>query len=577
MRTKFHLLLIGAVVALFFSCQKDTAIKTDRPHDPWVFRSVLDSLPRIATVALHDDLFVAYRTETGALYKAWKGAVNFDGAVYTTAHGPQPSSLGNSWLVNKFETPWRLVKGGQETTPEFQYRGHYFEKGQVWFNYELKTGDGSLVKVSERPEYVTNPSGQTGFERTFKTEGAPEGTQVVLVTNLSSISFENAIETDGDWKIENKTDREFKKLQGIDVDGRLSLNSNGTTRFTAYFTKMPLIENDNKIAGAEDTENLPLGMRIIARNDCKTCHNTYVATVGPSYVEVAGKYRNTPDNIAMLMSKVKNGGAGVWGQAAMTPHADLPDNDIRLMVEYIMGLDSLEEAKLASIPKSEKKLALEEAETGINEAEMFPGAVVKVYQYDRNLTKIADMQPYPAPVFEGVVSRLHATAEDFGGLTDNFGLVAEGYFHIPKDNNYVFRLISDDGSRLHIDGKLVIDHDGLHGDEPKDGEVALKAGYHPFRLDYFEAGGGNMISLQWKSFDDGGGLFEIVPASLLAHNKNDTPGGTANAVFGTAQPSPATSGRSQAYIRATTCPKPVPMIFSLKSVAWISSPTAAWS
>ncbi len=532
MKLNFRLFLFGASLLLFASCQKDKTANIQRPHDPWVFRSVLDSMPRIATVALNDDLFVAYQTQTGALYKAWKGGVNFDGAVYTTAHGPQPSSLGNSWMVNKFEKPWRIVKNGQETTPEFQYRGHRFEKGQVWFNYELKLDNGSLIKVSERPEYVTNSGGQTGFERTFKTEGVPDGAQVVLQTNVSSVSFENAIETDGDWKVENKADRDFKNLKGIDLDGRLGLKSNGTTRFAAYFTKKPLIENSNKIAGAEDGENIPLGLRVIARNDCKTCHNTYVATVGPSYVDVAKKYRNTPDNIAMLVAKVRNGGSGVWGQAAMTPHADLPDNDLNIMVSYIMSLDSVEEAKLSSIPEAEKNLPMQDATADISEGDIFPGAVVKVYQYNKNLTKLADMQPYPAPVFEGIVPMLHATAQDFGELTDNFGLVAEGYLNIPKDNNYVFRLISDDGSRLHIDDKLVIDHDGLHGDEAKDGEVALKAGLHPFKMEYFEGGGGNMISLQWKSFDDGGGQFEIVPAALLAHDKNETPAAAAGASFG---------------------------------------------
>lgn len=531
MKLTFRLSIFGALFFIFNACQKEKTVEIERPHSPWVFRSVLDSLPRIATAALHDDLWVAYQTQTGALYKAWKGGVNFDGAVYTTAHGPQPSSLGNSWLVNKFPQPWRVVKNGQEITPSLQYRGHIFENGQVRFNYELSLDDGSRINVSEQPDYVGKDNGLTAFERTFTTANVPAGAQVVLLTNLSSISFENAVETDGEWTIDNKTTRTFKDLSGLDLDGRLTLNANGETRFTVSFTKKPMIENPNKIAGAETSEDLPLGMRVIARNDCKTCHNTYVATVGPAYVDVAAKYRNTPDNIAMLMAKVKNGGSGVWGQAAMTPHADLPDNDLKIMVEYIMNLDSAEESKLAAIPDAERELPLQEATAGVTEGDVYPGALIKVYQYQKNLTRLADLSPFPAPVFEGVVPRLHATAQDFGELTDNFGIVAEGFLQIPKDNNYVFRLISDDGSRLTIDGKVVIDHDGLHGDEPRDGEVALAAGYHPFKLEYFEAGGGNLLSFQWKSFDDGGGLFEIVPPALLAHRKDDTPEGAGAGIF----------------------------------------------
>jgi cytochrome c len=522
--------LILLLMFLAAACKKDAA-HYERALDPFVFRSVLDSIPRIATAALHDDLFVAYNTETGALYKAWRGSVNFDGAVYTTAHGPQPSSLGNSWFVNKHLQPWRIVQNGQETTPKVQYRGHRFDKGQVWFNYELQLADGKKITVSERPEYATK-GGQTGLERTFKTEGAPDGAQVILLANLSSIALESSIETDGEWKVDNKTNRSFKGLQGMDVDGRLTLKNKGETRFAAYFTNKPLVENTNKIEGAEDAENLPLGLRLINRADCKTCHNTFVATVGPSYTEVAQRYRNTADNIATLVAKVKNGGAGNWGEAAMTPHADLPDNDLTIMVKYIMNLDSLDESKLAAIPEGKKDLPLQEATGGFAEGDMRPGVRIKVYQYQKGLSKLADLKPFPAPVFEGVVPAVHAGPEDFGELTDNFGIVAEGYLNIPKDNNYVFRLISDDGSVLTIDDKVIVDHDGLHGDEPKDGEVALKAGYHPFKIEYFEAGGGNMISFRWKSFDDGGGNFEIVPPAALVHHKSMTPAGGSGMTLG---------------------------------------------
>ncbi|MEK7253411.1 MAG: PA14 domain-containing protein, partial [Bacteroidota bacterium] len=320
--------------------------------------------------------------------------------------------------------------------------------------------------------------------------------------------------------------REFKNLRGLDLHGMLTLNSNGKTRLAAFFTQKPMIENLNKIEGQEEAEDLPLGLRLIARNDCKTCHNTFVATVGPSYQEVASRYKNNDDNVAMLVAKVKSGGAGNWGQAAMTPHADMDDNEVNIMVKWIMSLDSLEEAKLENMPENKAVASTAAALAGasdVKEADIFPGAVVRVYQYQKGLTKLADLKPFPQPVFEGIVPQLHATQQDFGELTDNFGIVAEGYLKIPKDNNYVFRLISDDGSSLHIGGKLIVDHDGLHGDEPRDGEVALKAGLHPFRIEYFEGGGGNVISFLWKSFDDQGGKFEVVPASILAHDKTKQP------------------------------------------------------
>ena len=70
----------------------DPSIGQNRPMEPWVFRSVLDKKPRMLTLAMNKDLFIAYDTKRGSLYKAWKGDVDLDGAVYTTYHGPQPTS-----------------------------------------------------------------------------------------------------------------------------------------------------------------------------------------------------------------------------------------------------------------------------------------------------------------------------------------------------------------------------------------------------------------------------------------------------------------------------------------------------
>jgi cytochrome c len=328
------LLLTSLLPALFFSgCQKKSDLEFQRAHDPWVFRSVLDGRPRMLTAALNDDLWVAYSAQTGALYKAWRGSVNFDGAVYTTVHGPQPSSLGDDWFVNQFDNPWSVIRNGTAEKPEVDYKGHRFIKGQVHINTELKLKDGARIRVSERPEYVSNDNNQTGLERSFSVEGLPEGAQLVLDVNVSSIAFENLVRTDGQLAALKRTPRQAKGLSGIDLEGKLTLNSNGTTHLTTFFTRLPLIENANKVVGAEEEETRPLGYRLIQRNDCKTCHNTYVQTVGPSYVDIAKRYRNTEQNVEMLTLKVKNGGAGSWGETVMNAHHEVPDEDIKAMVD----------------------------------------------------------------------------------------------------------------------------------------------------------------------------------------------------------------------------------------------------
>ena len=65
----------------------------------------------------------------------------------------------------------------------------------------------------------------------------------------------------------------------------------------------------------------------------------------------------------------------------------------------------------------------------------------------------------------------------------------------------MFATISDDGSRLWIDGKIVVDNWGLHGSRKRTGKVELKAGWHDFRATHFENGGGASMIVKWQGMD----------------------------------------------------------------------------
>ena len=61
---------------------------------------------------------------------------------------------------------------------------------------------------------------------------------------------------------------------------------------------------------------------------------------------------------------------------------------------------------------------------------------------------------------------------------------------------HTLRLASDDGSRLYLDGELVVDNDGLHGRIEKIHQAPLTAGWHPIRVEWFNATGGLDLSLE---------------------------------------------------------------------------------
>jgi cytochrome c len=73
------------------------------------------------------------------------------------------------------------------------------------------------------------------------------------------------------------------------------------------------------------------------KHNCLACHTTDKKLVGPSYKEVAAKYRNDPGAEAKLVDKVKKGGQGVWGQVPMPPNSQVPDADIKALVKWILS------------------------------------------------------------------------------------------------------------------------------------------------------------------------------------------------------------------------------------------------
>ena len=82
----------------------------------------------------------------------------------------------------------------------------------------------------------------------------------------------------------------------------------------------------------------------------------------------------------------------------------------------------------------------------------------------------------------------------------SFGFVFTGTLKVPTDGEYTFYLDSDDGSRLSIDGKPVIEYDGIHGEGSEhSARLTLKAGRTPIRVDYFQGPTGEKgLSVAWS-------------------------------------------------------------------------------
>ncbi|MBC2932848.1 family 16 glycoside hydrolase [Nocardioides sp. zg-1228] len=149
------------------------------------------------------------------------------------------------------------------------------------------------------------------------------------------------------------------------------------------------------------------------------------------------------------------------------------------------------------------------------------GVTMRAFQLGQSISELCTLKSGQTPnvdQLEPVVD--WASPADFGGLEDNFVVEVLANLSIEEPGTYEFRLVSDDGSRLTIGDQVVVDHDGLHGDTAKDGSITLGAGAHPLRIDYFEAGGGERLTLSWRKPGEPG--FTVVPTSALSTEANVT-------------------------------------------------------
>ncbi|TLU98855.1 alkaline phosphatase family protein [Dyadobacter luticola] len=95
---------------------------------------------------------------------------------------------------------------------------------------------------------------------------------------------------------------------------------------------------------------------------------------------------------------------------------------------------------------------------------------------------------------------------------ESFAVRFEGFIQIDQPGKYLFTTQSDDGSKLFVDGKEVVDNDGNHGVQEETGTVELTAGKHPIRVEYYNNGGGFWLDAFYKG---PGVAKQLIPADKL--------------------------------------------------------------
>lgn len=98
-------------------------------------------------------------------------------------------------------------------------------------------------------------------------------------------------------------------------------------------------------AATDAGPRLLAGKALVEGNDCLRCHGLVRNYVGPSFQQIAGRYRGREDAADYLARKIREGGAGEWGRAIMPRHPHLDTAQSLQMAAWLLSLPSPEPGK----------------------------------------------------------------------------------------------------------------------------------------------------------------------------------------------------------------------------------------
>ena len=73
------------------------------------------------------------------------------------------------------------------------------------------------------------------------------------------------------------------------------------------------------------------------QKNCLACHTADKKLVGPSYKDVAAKYKGDKDAVAKLAKKIREGGVGVWGQVPMPANPQVNDQEAQSLAKWVLS------------------------------------------------------------------------------------------------------------------------------------------------------------------------------------------------------------------------------------------------
>jgi cytochrome c len=93
-------------------------------------------------------------------------------------------------------------------------------------------------------------------------------------------------------------------------------------------------EDIKEVVGREEDK----GLSLIKTSTCFGCHAVKTRLAGPSFQEIAGKYKASQSTITQLANHIRNGSTGVWGDLQMPAHPDFTEDQTKLIARFVLEI-----------------------------------------------------------------------------------------------------------------------------------------------------------------------------------------------------------------------------------------------
>jgi hexosaminidase len=157
----------------------------------------------------------------------------------------------------------------------------------------------------------------------------------------------------------------------------------------------------------------------------------------------------------------------------------------------------LPNGRMGPVRSSQIEFLAPVAPAAVEPSSLSPG--IDFRYLEGRITTLDDLEKMD-PVREGAVDSLRLIPERAG---DYFGIEFEGWLKIDSLDVYTFTTRSDDGSRLFIGERMVVDNDGIHAPQRVGGAIALAPGFHPIRVQFFEGSYGEELTVTLRGRKSG--------------------------------------------------------------------------